>query len=285
MALATAAYVGVIAYWLFANDNVTTRALISSPVFAFISLGSACSLAFGVPERDRTAYWFPAGFFTWHSISLTVRAGQIFNEGPYPDPWAMHALDWMSMVTFNLAITFCAFGLSTITSLRARRETELLAFFDPLTCLPNRRLFEQHLEKAYRRAAGSARGLALVYCDLDNFKEVNDRLGHVVGDEVLQRIARRLTCAIKQSACVARIGGDEFLLLLEDVCSRQEVFVAMDQIKQATSKEISVGNRPLVLQMSCGYALFPDDAKNARDLIREADAAMYRMKRSTYSEV
>jgi diguanylate cyclase (GGDEF)-like protein len=280
-ATATAIYIFLIAYWLFAHDDMNARAVISSPVFALISVCSAFSMAIRVPAKDRAVYWSTAAFFSLHAISFTIRATHALSGNLIGGEFATKALDLMSLVTLNLAVTGCAFGLSTAIALRCRRDTELLALYDPLTLLPNRRLFEDRLERAHRQAVRSQRRIALVYCDLDRFKEVNDALGHVAGDEVLRIIARRLGEVIHESACLARIGGDEFLLLLENVRSRDEVFAVMDQLKQAMSEEIVLPERRLLMDISCGHALFPEDVDTAQDLIRQADVAMYSMKRET----
>lgn len=278
-AAAGAVFTLLIAYWLFGHDDMNARAVVASPVFALISIWSAFSMAVGAPPKDRSVYWSTAGFFCLHALSLTIRAAHAISGNLIADEFATKALDLMSLVTLNLAVTGCAFGLSTAIALRCRHETELLAHYDPLTRLPNRRLFEDRLDQAYRKAVRLGTGIAIVYCDLDRFKEVNDAMGHGAGDEVLRLSARRLGEAVHESACLARIGGDEFLLLLEDVNSRDEVFTVMERMKLAMSQEIILSGHRLVLNISCGHALFPDDVKSAHDLIRQADIAMYAMKR------
>lgn len=278
-AAVTSVYIVLIAYWLFAHDDMTARALISSPVFALISICSAISMAVRVPTGDRTVYWSTAGFFSLHALSMTIRAAHALTGGLGPDDFATRALDLMSVLTLNLAVTGCAFGLSTAIALRCRRETELLALYDPLTRLPNRRMFEERLEQAYQQSVRSGRGVALIYCDLDRFKEVNDALGHLAGDEALRMIAGRLVETVKESACLARIGGDEFLLLLENISSRDEVVGVMNRMKRAMAEEMVISGSRVVLNLSCGHALFPNDVSSVQDLIRQADTAMYAMKR------
>lgn len=166
------------------------------------------------------------------------------------------------------------------TLLRLAREQELhrLALHDPLTGLPNRRLFEEHLEKAIRFAKRSGNFLAVVFLDLDNFKEINDRQGHEVGDMVLREVAQRLLKCVREYDTVARFGGDEFVCLFSELKNPHELFPLLDRVTARLREPVFFRDREFSLTMSAGIALFPQDGETPQELIRKADLAMYQVK-------
>jgi len=159
-----------------------------------------------------------------------------------------------------------------------------LAHHDPLTGLANRRLFERNLEQALERAQRSGRALALVFVDLDQFKSINDQLGHTTGDAVLQAAAQAIQGAVRQVDKVARLAGDEFTVLCENVDNEEGALQVLDKLHQAFEQPMLVQGHPMRIQASMGVSLFPRDGDNARTLLASADAAMYRAKglRSTW---
>jgi diguanylate cyclase (GGDEF)-like protein len=161
----------------------------------------------------------------------------------------------------------------------AERTQQLhhLAHHDPLTQLPNRRKLSAHLESALARAATGQR-LALLFVDVDNFKSINDTLGHSFGDRVLQLIAERLYAATGPTGLLARLGGDEFTVLLEDVQSNDEVESRAAQIVATLQEPLIVDGRVLTTSASVGAALYPDHAADAEGLLRAADVALFRAK-------
>lgn len=161
---------------------------------------------------------------------------------------------------------------------RSEAEKDHLANHDPLTGLPNRRLFFARTESALVRAQHIGQPLALLFIDLDSFKPVNDRLGHDAGDQVLRLTAERLIACLRASDLVARIGGDEFTVLLEGAGSLGDVERVADKLIHALSAEITLGHDTLRLGASIGIALYPRDADNARALLKAADDALYRAK-------
>jgi len=151
--------------------------------------------------------------------------------------------------------------------------------FDPLTDMPNRSLMRDRLRGAI--AAGQRHGgrLAVLFLDLDGFKQINDHLGHAAGDLVLQQVARRLESVLRASDSVSRHGGDEFVVLLNEVATPADVRQIAEKILAALAQPGMVADPTLRLSGSVGVALCPDDAADADALICLADAAMYQAKR------
>ena len=153
-----------------------------------------------------------------------------------------------------------------------------LALHDNLTELPNRALFCDRLDQALVRAQRNSTSAAVVFVDLDRFKPVNDTLGHAVGDQLLQAVARRLLGCVRGSDTVSRYGGDEFLILLNDVSHPQDAAMCADKINTAFAKAFEVAGHTLHISASIGIARFPEDATDGATLLKLADAAMYQAK-------
>jgi diguanylate cyclase (GGDEF)-like protein/PAS domain S-box-containing protein len=164
---------------------------------------------------------------------------------------------------------------------REQREAEAhiqqLAYFDPLTGLPNRLLLGDRCQHALSVAQRAKQTVALVFLDLDHFKNINDSLGHRVGDEVLVKLANRLKAAVREQDTVSRLGGDEFILLLPDTDAAGAARVA-DKLLQAALKPMLIEANELTVTPSIGIALYPKDGADLDALSRCADAAMYQAK-------
>jgi len=162
----------------------------------------------------------------------------------------------------------------------AERTEQLhhLAHHDPLTQLPNRRHLAVQLAAALGTAAAEHRGFALLFVDLDNFKSINDTLGHTFGDRVLQGIGARLRQAAGPHAFIARLGGDEFTVLLEDAHTAEAVCARANALIEALQQPLSVDGRVLSTSASIGASLYPDHARDPEALLRAADAALFRAK-------
>lgn len=154
-----------------------------------------------------------------------------------------------------------------------------LAYHDPLTGLPNRMLFRDHLTVALAHARANEDMLAVVFLDLDRFKEINDTLGHYVGDKALKLIAERLGSAVRKSDVIARLGGDEFTLLLHSIPSRKSVAMVIDKIIKVLEQPLIFEGREFIVSASVGVALFPEDAREVDTLLQIADKYMYFDKR------
>jgi len=165
-----------------------------------------------------------------------------------------------------------------VAALKAAEKRLLhLGLYDTLTDLPNRRLLLEQTQHALARVARSGTQLALVFLDLDHFKEINDSRGHEVGDELLQEVARRLRATVRGGDLVARLGGDEFVLLLEDV-QEQGLAARAEELMRVLQQPIEAGGQRWSMGASLGIALGPRDGADASTLLRHADEAMYRAK-------
>jgi diguanylate cyclase (GGDEF)-like protein/PAS domain S-box-containing protein len=159
--------------------------------------------------------------------------------------------------------------------LAAQSRIHHLAHHDSLTGLLNRAAFMMRLVPAMRRAEQQGQLLALLFIDLDNFKRVNDSLGHLEGDKVLRTVAERIGACLRGSDLVARFGGDEFVVLLEDLQARDDVLVVLMALLSVVEVPVRVDGRDLFVTPSIGIAMFPEHGRSAEALIQHADTAMY----------
>ncbi|WP_018946455.1 diguanylate cyclase domain-containing protein [Thioalkalivibrio sp. AKL17] len=159
------------------------------------------------------------------------------------------------------------------------------AHHDSLTGLPNRSLLQEHLRQALSRARRNGTRLALLVCDLDGFKPVNDRLGHDAGDVVLVTVAARLRSGVRESDVVARVGGDEFVLLLEAVGGPEDVRAVGRKLHQRFAEPLEINQEAVRVGLSLGAAIYPDDGERAEELLQQADHAMYVAKNGSGQEL
>ncbi len=155
-----------------------------------------------------------------------------------------------------------------------------LAYHDALTGLPNRRLLEDRLTQALSQMKRDGSGLSLLFIDLDRFKPINDALGHEVGDLVLQEISQRLKKSVRQGDTAARVGGDEFVILLQNTVRREDVQNIANTLLTALTEPIIAGEQKLLLGASIGCSRYPQDGDDIGVLLKNADSAMYSAKRS-----
>ena len=165
---------------------------------------------------------------------------------------------------------------------RKRTELELvrLAHYDQLTSLPNRTLLRERVEHALGRAMRAGTGVATLVLDMDRFKEINDTLGHDVGDKLLVEVAKRIRSAVRDQDTVARLGGDEFAVVLEGVSEAKEVLPVIERIIDRLADLTTIGGHEINSSTSVGIAMYPENGSNLSELLRAADLAMYQAKSS-----
>jgi diguanylate cyclase (GGDEF)-like protein/PAS domain S-box-containing protein len=170
-------------------------------------------------------------------------------------------------------------SLSDISELKkAQIQMENLAFYDPLTGLSNRRLFKNRLDNAVKSVQRTNTSIALLFLDLDQFKRINDSLGHDVGDSLLKEIARRLDHNVRENDTVSRIGGDEFTILLTDINNTNDVRIVAEKILLSLSRPFMLNGQEIISTASIGITLTPEDSVDSNTLMKNADLAMYRAK-------
>lgn len=218
-----------------------------------------------------------------------IRHTQHPEDGPFDLTWSIPTFQgtnrWVramgkvvSVDSDGQATRMLGVTLDVTTQQQQKRHLQQLAHFDPLTGLANRVELAARLDEAMVDARRNQQLLAVVYLDLDNFKPINDRFGHVMGDRFLVLVARRLSRALRKEDCVARFGGDEFVLLLQHLPTREACEARLQQILHNISQPYSLNDEVVQVTASMGYALYPEDESDADALVRHADQAMYQAK-------
>jgi diguanylate cyclase (GGDEF)-like protein/PAS domain S-box-containing protein len=168
---------------------------------------------------------------------------------------------------------------SDITSIKqSQSQLEHLAHHDSLTNLPNRLLFEDRLQHAISQSKRHNRQLAVLFLDLDRFKNINDTLGHAMGDELLKEVAKRLQQILRDGDTAARLGGDEFTVLVENLEDPSQAAVVASKIQESFKTPFQIAGRELHITTSIGISIYPEDGQTVADLTKNADAAMYQAK-------
>jgi diguanylate cyclase (GGDEF)-like protein/PAS domain S-box-containing protein len=197
------------------------------------------------------------------------------NGETYP-AWA--SIDIVRDEDGRLLNYICQF--SDITRLKeSQRKLHYLAHHDPLTGLANRLLFWARLEQSIQHAQRHCKRMALLFLDINDFKIVNDTLGHPAGDSMLQLIAKRLLKHVRREDTIARLGGDEFGVIVEDVVTLQDVTVLAEKLKNIINQPMEIGGTTIRTSASIGIGLYPDDGNTPESLYRAADEWMYRSKK------
>ncbi|ABM18888.1 diguanylate cyclase domain-containing protein [Marinobacter nauticus] len=172
-------------------------------------------------------------------------------------------------------------GLFTDITQNRKNEEQIrqLAYYDALTGVPNRRLLEDRLDHAIRHAHRKEMLLAVMFMDLDRFKEVNDTLGHAVGDDLLLQFTARVKDCLREDDTLARLGGDEFIVLLPEMEQLSDVFAVADRLIEVNKRPYQINGNHINVGSSIGISLYPEDGTTVQELINGADIAMYRAKR------
>ena len=237
----------------------------------------------------------PVGFMNearWqHTVEIFKEAGGLKSDfslqGFIYDTNPKQDLTWIYGALLLAVITLL--GVSTVVYYIWRLNQRLtlsliqvqhLAHHDTLTGLPNRNLFADRLQRAILKARREKGIFALLFIDVDRFKGINDQFGHTAGDEVLKACCNRMIACIRDSDSLGRIGGDEFVLLLEDLRSAQDAIEIAKKIKSAVEVGVSVSGELISTTVSIGIALYPIDSDSEEGLFKRADSAMYKSKQS-----
>jgi diguanylate cyclase (GGDEF)-like protein/PAS domain S-box-containing protein len=215
----------------------------------------------------------------WHSLDFTGRwQGEIVNRRKDGEEY----LEWLMISTVyddNGAVLRRVGMFSDITD---RKQTEQIiwrqANFDPLTGLPNRTMFHDRLKQEIKKADRTGRTLGLLFIDLDRFKEINDTLGHDMGDFLLKQAAKRLNDCVRATDTVARLGGDEFTVILSELDEPDSSERIARNILGNLAEPFSLGEEVAYVSASIGITLYPDDADSSESLLKNADQAMYAAK-------
>lgn len=192
-------------------------------------------------------------------------------------PYSAHDQELLEFVSTQIA--------SAIDRKKMHDRLQHIALFDVLTNLPNRLLFSDRLQSTLYRATREQSQFALLYLDLDKFKQVNDIAGHAVGDLLLQQAAMRIKQAIRSSDTVARFGGDEFVILLEDIDNLSTAQSVAEKVRLALNLPFELANGQFYVYPSIGISVFPAQGTDEKQLLQEADRAMYHAKNSGGNQV
>jgi diguanylate cyclase (GGDEF)-like protein len=225
-----------------------------------------CAIHFWFTYRHATAGAFItiAGFFAWASVFVAGPCVLYF----FPN---LH----LENEVWNLPKYVVAVGMIMLLLEDQIEHNKYLALHDELTGLPNRRLFQDRLDSAIERARRTGSHVALLLIDLDDFKQVNDTAGHHVGDELLKHVSDLFTGRVRRSDTVARTGGDEFSVILEEPMTRADAARVGKILNDLLDEPLTVGENTLRVGASVGIAVFPDDASDAESLRIAADLRMY----------
>jgi diguanylate cyclase (GGDEF)-like protein len=252
-AVAAAAFIA--AAWLISRG----RSHREGPGFIVVALGF---LFFGVQQ----AHYF---------VNATLWAGLRY-QVPYND--YMGFVDVVLLCFIGIGMVTCLLEDEREALVHASEQIEHLAYHDSLTGLPNRALFIDRLIIGLSRAERKHSRIVVLFIDLDRFKEINDSLGHTIGDHLLKLVAERLRTTTRETDSLARFGGDEFTLMLEDVGDVDDATRVAQKIIEALRVPFQVHEQELFVSGSVGLSIFPDDGGDADTLVRNADTAMYRAK-------
>ncbi len=165
-----------------------------------------------------------------------------------------------------------------IARVQAEQNLQFVATHDALTSLPNRTMFSDRLSQALAQAQRYNRRLALLFVDLDGFKIVNDTFGHEVGDVLLREIASRLRACLREGDVIGRIGGDEFVVLIEEFGEPEQLALVARKVLETMAQPVAVRGQECRVTASVGISAYPQDGKDSQTLLKNADSAMYRAK-------
>ena len=229
---------------------------------------------------------FPGALAIWSADGRLIACSDLYARLVAAAPGGNEAAEyqsadgrWLRRTARPLEVGGSVELVADITELRrAEQAARFLAYHDTLTGLPNRRLLDDRLRQAIRLAQRRDRMVATLLVRLDDFRQVNDTLGHGAGDAVLREVAQRLAACVRKADTLARAGADEFVLVVCDLKEKADCRVVAEKLQQALAAEFRLGSRRLRMAASIGVSVFPADGGDGEALLRNADAAMVRAK-------
>lgn len=212
-----------------------------------------------------------------HKYRDVVRTGVPYSCEVFIDDEMIRGT-WLNIQVVRVGSSLAVTSRDVTEHRRRSDQVNYLAHHDHLTGLANRALLQERLRQAILHAQTHGHKVAVLLIDIDYFKQINDSLGHADGDVLLAAIGQRLLSSVRESDTVARMGGDEFVIVMPEFRSLEDVERCGRQIMGDASQPISINGRTISLTLSIGVALFPDDGRTADQLLRSADSAMYSVK-------
>jgi diguanylate cyclase (GGDEF)-like protein len=266
--MTVATYCGLSAFLLFfQNQPGNGLDLAVNAILFNVYLGCCVHFWFAYRRASAGAFVTMAGFLAWASV---------FALGPWI-AWSWPNVQIESEV-WNLPKYLVAVGMILLLLEEQIEHNKYLALHDELTGLPNRRLFQDRLNSALERARRTGSQTALLLIDLDQFKQVNDTYGHHAGDVLLQHVSRVFSGRVRRSDTVARTGGDEFAIVLDEPISRIDAERVSHSLMELLDEPLQLGERTIRIGASIGIAVYPEDASGAEELCIAADLRMYEFK-------
>ncbi|WP_150049453.1 EAL domain-containing protein [Methylomonas rhizoryzae] len=261
--------------------NAANRIVSVNPAFSRLT-GYAAEEALGQNPNFMSSGKHDLEFYQemWHSLYTTGQwEGEIWNRRKNGEIYP----EWLKIDTIFTDDGQVSQRVALFTDITEKKRSEATiwrqANFDPLTGLPNRSMFLDLLERELKRAEREESKIALLFMDLDHFKDVNDTLGHQVGDELLKMAAKRLQRCVREADTVARLGGDEFTAVLTHLNDGSDILRVVRDMIECVAKPFYLGEQPAYISVSIGITVFPDDGQTSELLFKQADQAMYAAKK------
>ena len=250
---------------LFELSQGERRALLAAPAGTVLQ-------PHGVHDSERMSlkHWRPGAVFAVPILRGHALGGALFAALPDTSTWDAHDAAPLRELAARLAVA--------ITSVEREQALIRRAHFDPLTGMPNRALCQERLQQALAKAHRENHRVAVLFIDVDGFKNVNDVFGHAAGDELLRQTARRLCAAVRGTDTVGRFGGDEYLVIMPELHEAFELEPVLDRVMAALQRPFELAGRESFVTASIGVTLFPQHGSSAEELVRKADTAMYSAK-------
>ena len=265
-------------YWVWGRESLELRTGVISSALCVIAVDASISMFRRVAPRDRLTHWSTGLVFAFVAMYLATRATANFAGWSGASSLSHVTVETVATICANVAFIGGAFGMLLASNVRLTHLAGRSALFDPLTNLPNRRFLEDQLLEAEQRARASGGQVGIVYIDLDKFKLVNDTRGHQAGDDLLRSVGAAMAGVLRLGDCLARVGGDEFVVLVEDVEHRRQLERLAERLSTAIESVIDAESGRMT-HASYGVAVFPEDGGSIQDVMRQADADMYQAKR------